>query len=93
MKTLFFVFFSISIAVAQSADSTDRNIPKGYWISYVNDSVDYLVIGKEGNQLFGSPRNDGSEVAMMADLSYLRNNGAELTWVFDRSISYGSRAL
>ncbi|WP_262249659.1 hypothetical protein [Parapedobacter soli] len=88
MKTLFFVFFSISIAVAQSPDSTDRNIPKGYRIFYVNDSVDYLVIGKKGNQLFGAPRNDGSAEAMSANESFLRNNAKELIWMLDRSISY-----
>lgn len=90
MKTLFLFLFFISVsssALAQSPDSVYRNIPKGYRIFVINDSVDYIVIGKEGNRLFGTPRNDGSAESMSVDENFLRNNAKELIWMFDRSIS------
>ncbi|MGK6352243.1 hypothetical protein [Parapedobacter sp. DT-150] len=87
MRPLFLFFFSITTALAQQPDSVDRQIPEGYRIFYVNDSVEYIVIGKKDNRLFGTPRNDGSAEAMSANENFLKNNAIEIVWMLDRSIS------
>lgn len=87
VRTLLLIFFSMATAVAQQPDSTDRGVPPGYRIFFVSDSIDFMVVGREENQLYGTPRNDGSAEAMPVDQKFLKNNFRELIWMFDRAIT------
>lgn len=88
MNTILILLMSLATTLPQQADTTVADLPADYKVFYDNDTVDILVVGKQDNQLFGTPRNDGTLELELANINYLRGNYKDLIRVFDRALSY-----